>query len=273
MTGLRIVLLLSALIGLSWFSFVNEATGAELQESLADRFDSRPAHRVLIVGNSRTYSHDMPRMIRAIADSAGSGEKYQITERAYAGAHFHSHWDNQLVRQQLDDKWESVVLQGASGEHIEEQDSRSFLLYGDRLAAEVKAAGSRPFLAVAWNYGPPIAEEFERWQVGSSRRYFHRIQRDYRLLAQRTGSGLIDVGDVWKDVTEAKPPFDLLEDGNHPSVHGSYLHALLVYAQLSGDDLSRVTYVPDGVSAPDGLLLRKLAAASLASRARASNGH
>ena len=38
------------------------------------------------------------------------------------------------------------------------------------------------------------------------------------------------------------------QDGNHPSLAGSYLYALLLYADLSGHDVGNVTYAPTGVS-------------------------
>jgi hypothetical protein len=271
MTALRISILTLALVGLSWFSFINEAPAAELRRSVVDAFDPRPARTILLVGNSRTYSNDMPAMIRKIADSAGTKEKYQVVDRSAPGAYFRDHWSNPRLRRLLqNDRWNAVILQGASGEHVTRKTSKTFQLYGTKLAQEAEEQGSSVFLISAWDYGPLIRQEFEEWHSGSSRRYYNWIQGDYRSLVRRTGADLINVGAAWKDVQNARPPFELLLDGNHPSVHGSYLYALLVYHRLSGVDLERVTFVPEGVSPAEGALIRKLAAHSLKSRSRAT---
>ena len=61
---------------------------------VADLFDNRPARAVLIVGNSRVYSNDMPFMIRDIADAAGDPIRWDVTALAKPGATFESHWND-----------------------------------------------------------------------------------------------------------------------------------------------------------------------------------
>jgi hypothetical protein len=267
MAGLRIAILVAALIGLSWFGFINQASARELGQSLVDRFDPRPVRTVLLVGNGRTYWNGMPTMVRKIADSAGAPHKYQISDRSRAYVYFKDHWSDDRLRKQLTARrWDAVILQGASSEHVEDADRVNFHFYGDLLVDEAERAGSPAYLVVAWEYGPPVTAIYDEWQAGFSKRYFYTIQRDYRALAQRSGADLINVGRVWRYVTNAKPPFPLLSDGSQPTVHGSYLYALVIYARLSGEDLSRVSYVPDGVTKEEGVLLRKLVDASMRRR-------
>jgi hypothetical protein len=47
----------------------------------------------------------------------------------------------------------------------------------------------------------------------------------------------------------------LTTDGNHPSIHGTYLYALTVFAHLGGDP-ARVAYAPEGVSPAEAAAIR-----------------
>jgi len=58
-------------------------------------------------------------------------------------------------------------------------------------------------------------------------------------------------------------PFSLYKDGNHPSLEGSYLAALVVYAGLSHGDVAAVTYVPWRMKSDHAALLRERVQAAL----------
>jgi hypothetical protein len=77
-------------------------------------------------------------------------------------------------------------------------------------------------------------------------------------LADATGAGLIDVGSIWKRVVASRPDLALTSDGNHPSIHGTYLAALMVYGHLSGAEVREVRYVPDGIAEEDARALREM---------------
>jgi hypothetical protein len=40
----------------------------------------------------------------------------------------------------------------------------------------------------------------------------------------------------------------MTSDGNHPTLAGSYLYALLLYGDLSYGEIAKVTFVPSGLS-------------------------
>ncbi|MBS1166126.1 MAG: hypothetical protein H6R00_2151 [Proteobacteria bacterium] len=61
---------------------------------VADLVDDRPARAVLIIGNSRVYTNDMPFMIRDIADAAGDPLRWDVTSLAKPGATFETHWND-----------------------------------------------------------------------------------------------------------------------------------------------------------------------------------
>ncbi len=111
-----------------------------------------------------------------------------------------------------------------------------------------------------WNYG---AELFDNGDPDGSGRaaYFAAIQSDTELLGNKTGAKLVNIGQLWGQVANAYPQIRLTEDGNHPTPAGSYLFALLLYADLSHRDVGLVTYAPMGVDPASVIKLRDAAQA------------
>jgi hypothetical protein len=221
-----------------------------LYGNIHDALDNRPAVHVLFVGNSRTYYNAMPDMVRSIADSAHSPKKYLITSYAVGGAKLEDHWNDPAVQDLLHQQWDYVVLQGGSSEQINDHMNASFQEYGAKLVAIIKARGAMPVLFVAWK----CADSYYP-QLGDIAPYFYgMIQSGYSQLAQTSGASSVNVGRVWERVAAASA-LPLMVDGNHPTVRGSYLAALMFYRFFSGDDLAHVTYAPDGVAPDDVILL------------------
>jgi hypothetical protein len=256
MAFLRIVLTALALAGLSWFQFINTASAREVGRDLGDLLDSRPTQNLLFVGNSRMDSYEMPPLVRQIADSAGSPVRYRIRMLARPGQTFPGHFADPHVQDLLGRKWDRVIFQAESGAHHTDASRRNFADYGERLIGRAETAGSRASLIIGWTYGPGHYVE-----TGAEGRAEHHrtIQRDYRALAGRTGAGLIDAGGAWRRLEASGANFSLAPDGNHASVHGAYLTDLIVYAHLSGGNLSKVTWAPDGVKADEAEQLRRVA--------------
>lgn len=261
MAAFRIAAVAAALAGLLWFQFVNTASAGELTRTGLDLFDSRPAQRLLFIGNSRMYRNDMPAMVRRIADSAGAPVKYQNRMHALPGAGFTDHAADPQVRRLLAQPWDHVILHAESGAHVEDESRARFARAGTSLLARAKGAGNRTSLVVGWVYG----EAFYRERPPGARDSYHdAIQADHRSLAESNGAALINVGSVWRLVEAARPDVALAPDSNHPSVHGTYVYALTVYGHLSGADVSAATYVPEGMTAEEAASIRAAVSAYLA---------
>ncbi len=221
--------------------------------------DPRPTQRLLFLGHSYTYYNDMPAMVTKMADSADSPVRYDITMSAFPNATLEDHWHNRKTRQLLSQGgWYRVIAQPEGGLSLRNADSAMFV-NGGRLL--VGTAEQPPAIVISWQATEAFCQKhysMSRVQVASVE------QNNLRGLAIATGADVIDIARVWDRVAAADLPFSLYKDGNHPSLEGSYLAALVVYAGLSHADVANVTYFPWGMSSDHAALLRERVQSALA---------
>jgi hypothetical protein len=250
----RVLVLLCVLAVLSTLAPVQTALSGAWHR-VSGVLDSRPVQRVLIIGNSRTFTNDMPLMLRPMADAAGHDRRLEVTVQAQPGYTLAQHWADARTRELLRERWDHVVIQPNSAAHWDAAASESFMQNGAALVAEAQRAGSPVSMVVSWTLGPGYAKN----DPGFGDRYFGRIQADFANLSARTGVPLINLGPAWREAMNSRPPIRMDTDGNHPSVQGSYFYALVLGAYLTGRDLSAIPYVPKGVDADEAVRLRTIA--------------
>jgi hypothetical protein len=247
-----------ALIGIfvaTLYFVLPPSTFANLELAFRDHFDTRPAHAVLIIGNSRTYYHDTPSMLKRMADSDHARERYDIVMRAVPGGTLEWSWKDSVTQQLLKEPWREVIIQAESNAQSRDDAEQRFFDYGKRLISEVGNNGAKPVLIVNWVYGEDL---FKSNTPGMRSWLYDKIQDDYAYLSQQTEAQLVNVGRVWEFVRAASSDLPLYEDGNHPTVQGSYLSALMLYVYLSGKDGSEVTYVPADMSAEQAATIKRV---------------
>jgi hypothetical protein len=253
--GFRVPILALSLAFILWFNFGQDGSASAFEQRAVDLIDSRPARSILIIGNSRTYYNSMPKMLRKVADSAGSPTKFQVETNAKPAFTFEMHWADPRTKHLLNAGWDDVILQGASGEQYDETTQKSFLTYGARLASISKLNSGRPRLIVNWAYDPSA---YENDPDGSGRQeHLDRIKSAHARLASEAGMTRINLAGLWESARRSHPSIKLTTDGNHPTVAGTYLYALAVYAHLSNGPVGSVTYVPDKLDPKDAEALRE----------------
>jgi hypothetical protein len=240
------VLLALLLCGLGWFQFGQPLTARALLTRAEDMVDSRPARAILILGNSRTSFNDMPDMVRAMADSAHDPQKLEITLDAPGGASFESLWNDGATQGLLKQHWDDIILQGESRAQSSDDLARSFQTYGGDLINAAHPASGHARLVVNWAYASSLWSDGDPDGTGRADLKL-QIRAATASLGERTGAHLVDVAGIWSAVERDHPEIALTEDGNHPSLAGSYLFALALYGDLSGRDVGSVTYAPSGL--------------------------
>lgn len=211
------------------------------------------ALHVLFVGNSLTYSNDLPGMLHRLGAADGlTVETEDVSQGGYA---LEDHWGNSRSRDALTARaWDVVILQQGPSSLPE---SRENLVTWARVWADaIVAQGGTPALYMVW-------PERARLDV------FDDVVVSYRTAAEEADADLYAAGEAWQAAWDADPDLPLYGDDDfHPSVMGTYLAALTIYRGLTGRTPPSLTGL--GISAADDAILqaaaRDVAAAGVAAR-------
>lgn len=184
--------------------------------------------RFLFVGNSLTYTNNLPAIIKELGMQDNVTVTY--TEILLPDYSFEDHWNDGKVQQEIESKKYDYVIaqQGPSALPA----SQVLLLdYATRLANLCKANNTKFALYMVW---PSISRDFDLDNVIFS----------YTQAASQTGSLLCPAGLAWKYAWQINAQLPLYSsDGFHPSIAGTVLAALTIYAALKDkNNFEFVTY-------------------------------
>jgi hypothetical protein len=180
--------------------------------------------RILFVGNSLTYSNDLPGMVQALAKSGGLD--WEIHSVTIGGAALEDHLqEGSAVRFLADERWDFVVLQQGPSTLAA---SRINLRQGvASFRPLVKKAGGRVALYQVW--------PDSTWSATRFVDDFDRVRDSYALAARDVDGVFLPAGEAWRTAWSSHPEFQFYgPDGFHPSPAGSYLAALTIVGGLSG---------------------------------------
>lgn len=201
----------------------------------------RPVKSILFLGNSHTFTNDVPGMVRSLLDGA-------VKTDALAGGFLDDIWLNRESNGLIGGKWTDVVLQGAklSSSHKYEYPNEGTI----QIAKHALAAGSRVHFFVEWPRRGWKESDFQ-WS-------------HYKQFAQKAGGGdLIPICWAWDAAIADQKGLDLWSgDGNHAALPGSYLAASVIAYWLEGPD-AKLTWRPAGVDANLAAFLRQKARATV----------
>ncbi len=179
--------------------------------------------RVLFVGNSLTYVNDLPLMVMALA--RGGEIEIEAGMIAAPNAGLEDHWNDGRVRREIASKrWDVVVMQ--QGPSSLASSRVNLVEFAKKLADDAREAGARPVL-------------YTVWPDSSRRAYLDDVIESYRVAAVACGCELLPAGLAWREAWKESGRLSLYgADGFHPSTEGSYLAALVIWAGLTGADVS-----------------------------------
>ena len=179
---------------------------------------SARALRVLFIGNSLTYTNDLPSVVDAFARATGQ-RPFSHKTIAFPDFSLEDHWNRKESRKALaKEEWDYVVLQqGPSAS----QEGRAVLLeFARRFAGEIRLIRGRPALYMVW----PSAGRLQD---------FEGVSESYRQAAERVDGLVFPVGEAWVNAWRLDPSIRLYSaDGFHPSTAGTYLAGAVIYEQL-----------------------------------------
>jgi hypothetical protein len=173
--------------------------------------------KILFVGNSLTYTNNLPALVTRSAK--GKGITVQASQLAFPDYALEDHWNDGELQTLIKTGGFSfvVVQQGPSSQ----SDGRAMLLsYGPLIAAECKKAGTQ--LAF-----------FMVWPAKVNLHTFNGVITNYRDAAAASQSILCPAGEAWKNHFETTKDFSYYgADGFHPSLKGSEIAAEIIVNSL-----------------------------------------
>lgn len=174
----------------------------------------------------------MPSIVGKMAKSKGLS--VNIESDALSGHTFKMHFNRpELFKHIADKKWDYVILQGFSRElaHDNEHIERETIPYLEKIIDAVKSnsPSTKMFFYQTWGYnnGYPHREEIDTFDKMST-----SIQAGYEYLSKKFDIEIIPVGIVWGKVRKSLGDKLYQEDGEHPSVFGSYTVASTFFRVL-----------------------------------------
>ena len=241
---MRLVILAALLGFLTWFQFGQDSSMPATVQRIADLAEARPVRSVLIVGNSRSYFNDMPGMLRKLANSRASAINLEIETSMIPGGSFEMHWSHGRTKRLLGDGWDEVILQGESGAQTSREQAFRFQGFGAELAGISRVREGKPTLVVNWPYDRSVFRDYEGYDRAEHLAFLSRTNSE---LAQHAHLKRINLAGLWESVKTRHPSLAMTTDGNHPTLAGSYLYALAIYAHVTGQPVSALDYVPYGL--------------------------
>lgn len=281
-----LLVLLLALLMLAYYYLVFQKN-SKYPQNIAQNCT---VQRILFIGNSRTYTNDLPSILENISDCTTSSFHYETTSHTPGGYTFEDHYSSPTVHHLLNQKWDYVILQGGSPENTNPDSRQAFIHYGQKLIYLAQQQHSQPVLFVAWTYDQnsyeseneyylkPYYQEYathyqayidahgrppqdkvapETFFPLDIEKHFKFIQSDYHMLSNQTNAQIVNVGQAFLQFLAFNSRFhSLTSDGNHPNLQGSYLAAVMFHVCFSKTPAHTIRYVPLGLSHDDALTIR-----------------
>ncbi len=177
---------------------------------------------VLFIGNSLTYTNDLPNTVSQIAALAGD----TIRTRAVALPDYalidHVKGGSDAVAVIKGERWNFVVLQqGPSAQQL----GRDTLVLATQLFDPfIKAAGA-------------TSAQFMTWPASNRLTAFDSVLTSSQIAAQAVGGVVFPAGKAWTIAWAADKTLALYgPDGYHPSELGTFLSALVIYEGVTRHD-------------------------------------
>lgn len=206
---------------------------AACHNTTAPGFDSGGT-RVLFIGNSLTYTNDLPGMYVALARLAGN-DTVKAASVAYPDYALEDHWAEGTSRRSLTDhRWEYVIMQQGSSALASSQ--VNLRTWSEQFAPVIRGAGATPVMFMVW---PTTAFPGD----------FPHVLNSYRSAAAAINGIFAPAGDAWTAHGDRSTFYS--PDGLHPSVRGTYVSALVLLERTLGIRPEQLPAVIPGTSTPE----------------------
>jgi len=199
--------------------------------------------RILYIGNSAIYFHNLPEIVSRISASGPDPVDIDSEMISEGGQTLEGHWLEGKAQREIHAKrWDYVVLQEQSCLNDEIEIGgvpcitgwESYHRFAKMFDAEAKSVGAKTVILSLWSHkGTPLREQ-------------QALDYASQSLAREIGATLVPAGSVWRAMERRDRNLSLYYDDFHPTRTGSYMFAVTFYAAVfrkkpfrSGDQSDR----------------------------------
>ncbi|MBB1148985.1 T9SS type A sorting domain-containing protein [Myroides sp. NP-2] len=200
--------------------------------------------QVFFIGNSYTYTGNIPKLIQHMAQSTGDILEYE--EHVPGGSSFQDHVNNRAVTDKINSKaWDYVVLQEQSlrpalGESYSAPYAR---VLNERIRNVSPCTKTLFYMTWGRENGEANFCNQGMAHMCTYSAMDDKIYETYRAMAIDNQAELSPVGRVWRKIREQYPAYRLYSnDESHPSMLGSMAAAYTFYTVLFKKDPTLLTY-------------------------------
>ena len=219
--------------------------------------------KVLFIGNSYTYTNNMPLMVQSIATAFGDTVIYDESDPG--GYTLQQHTTNPATIAKIASRqWDVVIIheQSEMPSFPPAQVMTDVYPYATRLDSMVHANDtcSQTMFLMTWGHangdpancaGYPAICTYDGMQ--------QRLRESYMEMAATNHAAVAPVGMAFKIMMDSLySPWLYTTDSSHPIVPGSYLEACVVYASLFHKPSRNCSYLA-GLTAADAATLQRVA--------------
>tara|TARA_R110002073_G_scaffold72537_1_gene177638 strand:+ start:669278 stop:669886 length:609 start_codon:yes stop_codon:yes gene_type:complete len=178
---------------------------------------SDTAKKLLFIGNSLTYTNDLPKLVEVNAKEKGI--IIETTVVAYPNVGLEDHWYGGSAQLLIKEgNYDYVIIQ--QGPSSQEYGSKSLLEFGKK------------FKKLCDKYHARLAY-FMVWPSKKNYYTYDDVIKNYTEAATKNNAILCPVGEVWKAHFEKTNDFSYYgKDGFHPSLQGSQAAAEIIVKSL-----------------------------------------
>ena len=179
-------------------------------------------HHVLFIGNSLTYTNDLPATVAAIAASAGDTIRVAMEAGPNLALIDHYNGATNALRRISSGGWEFVILQQGPTPPGVCRDS--LVLWTKMFDPHIRAVGARTAVFMSWPYAGPLS-------------WFDDIEASFEQAATSVNGAVFPIAEAWRSALRVDASLALYSpDGLHPTAIGTFLTALEIYERVTGKD-------------------------------------
>lgn len=219
--------------------------------------------KVLFIGNSYTYTNNMPSMLQSLA--AAMGDTLIFNQSDPGGYTLQEHLSYPpTIALILSQQWDIVVLQEQSQfpSFPPSQVDTQVYPYARKLDSIIHASYSctQTMFMMTWGHANGDPGNCAYYPVVCTYNGMQRrIRESYLQMTLDNNAIVAPVGATWKLVRDSFPSIGLYQsDDSHPALSGSYLQACVLYSSIFHKRTAGCTYLA-GVLPADAAILQRIA--------------